>query len=428
MRIKLFPLMLALSLLTLTSATSASAAELAWSFGEAGGTGSQTRVNPTSAFSESAGYGFESVEGITSGSTGHGAEAAGYCTSNKEFSFSAVVPEGNYDVAVTLFGVEGSKATIKAETRRLMVESATPPVGKTQTLHFTVNVRRPEIAGGDRVHLKTRELNSRTWDDKLTLQFSGSHPCVSEIEIKPVTDAVTVYLAGDSTVTDQSGSPYSSWGQMLPRFLKPGVAVANYAESGLALKSFIAENRLAKIQSVIESGDYLFVQFGHNDQKDKSADAGAYKSYTVLLKKMVAAARDAGAQPVLVTPVSRRSFKGDKIVSNLGDFPQAVRDVAKSEGVPLIDLNAQSIAFYEALGPQESGKAFALTDHTHHNDYGSYELAKCIVTGIIADKLGVAKFVVDDWKTFDPAHPDPVDQFDLPPDPAPGPTTKPEGN
>jgi hypothetical protein len=103
-----------------------------------------------------------------------------------------------------------------------------------------------------------------------------------------------------------------------------------------------------------------------------------------------------------------------------------VRQVALEENVALIDLNAMSKLFYEALGPENSKRAFV--DNTHHNNYGSYELAKCIVEGIKANRLGIARFLVDEAQaTFDPAHPDPVDSFRVPPSPRAA-ASKPDGN
>ena len=115
------------------------------------------------------------------------------------------------------------------------------------------------------VRLKPDEQSHLDWDDLLTLEFTGTHPCVHALEISKADKAVTVYIAGDSTVTDQAQEPWSAWGQMLPRFFKQGVAIANHAESGEYLKSFVGEHRLQKILETIKAGDYLLIQFAHND-------------------------------------------------------------------------------------------------------------------------------------------------------------------
>jgi lysophospholipase L1-like esterase len=157
---------------------------------------------------------------------------------------------------------------------------------------------------------------------------------------------------------------------------------------------------------------------GHNDQKEKGEGVGAFTTYKSDLKRFVADARQHGATPVLVTPMNRLTFDSEgKITNSLGDYPEAVRQVAREDNVALIDLHAMSKLFYEALGPTDAHLAFAGKDTTHHDNYGSYELAKCIEEGIRQDKLPITKYLFD-MLPFDPAHPDPVSTFDIPAEPA----------
>jgi lysophospholipase L1-like esterase len=372
-----------------------------------------TRVASDAVYSKEAGYGFEP------GSELRAAENS--VTSDKPFYFSVAVPEGNYKITATL-GDSGAASitTIKAEIRRLMIEKVETTPDKFVKRTFIVNVRTPQVPGGGEVRLKPREKTSevRAWDERLTLEFTNTHPALRDLQIDRVTNIPTIYIAGDSTSTDQPSEPFNSWGQMLTRFFKPDIAVANHGESGESLRSFFGEKRFDKVMSLIRPGDYLFIQMGHNDQKDTAPGAGAFTSYKDFLKRMVAAAREKGATPVLITPVNRLTFDADgKITNSLGDFPEAVRQEAKEEHVALIDLNAMSKPFYEALGPVESHKAFAGKDTTHHSYYGSYELAKCIVQGIKDEKLPLASHITADFKGFDPAHPDPVAGFDVPAEP-----------
>jgi hypothetical protein len=119
---------------------------------------------------------------------------------------------------------------------------------------------------------------------------------------------------------------------------------------------------------------------------------------------------------VLVTSVNRKTMDSDGHVTNsLKEYPDAVRQLAKATNVPLIDLNAMSKTLYEAIGAKELSKAFV--DQTHHNAYGSYELAKCVVQGILDDKLDLGKFIVEDWKGFDPAHPEAIGSITIPASP-----------
>jgi lysophospholipase L1-like esterase len=376
-------------------------------------------VSAGAVYTKESGFGFDLGSMVTCGPAS--------CTSDRPFFFSVRLPEGNYNVTLKLGdAAAASVTTVKAESRRLMIEKVKTAPGEFVTRTFTVNIRTPRIATGGEVKLKDRELGVLHWDDKLTLEFNDAHPSVSAIEITPAQHAVTVYIVGDSTVTDQPREPWNSWGQMLPRFFKAGVAIANHAESGESLKSSLHARRLDKVLSTIQAGDYLFIQFGHNDQKERGEGVGAFTTYKSDLKRYVAEARKHGAIPVLITPVNRRTFDdGGKITNSLGDYPDAVRQAAAEESVALIDLNAMSKPFYEALGPENSKKAFV--DNTHHNNYGSYELAKCIVEGIKAARLGIAKFLVDDVPHFDPSHPDPLESFGVPASPLSA-AIKPDGN
>jgi lysophospholipase L1-like esterase len=353
---------------------------------------------------------------LYSASRGHGFEAGGHAVR----LFSVALPEGNYDVTMTFGSFESSSVnTIKAESRRLMLERVVTRPREFVTNSFTVNIRTPEILGAQRVRIKKRESSALHWDEKLTLEFNGSHPAVRSVEITPATNAITVFLLGDSTVTDQPDDPWNSWGQMLPRFFQPGVAVANHAESGESLKSSISANRVKKVLTSMRSGDYLFVQFGHNDMKDRATNSlGAYMAN---LKQLVTDTRARGATPILITSMERMSgVERD----TLAGYPQAVRDVAREAGVALIDLHAMSRELYRALG---SDLKSAFQDGTHHNAYGSYELARCVVAGIQTQVPELAKWLAADVGNFAPAQPDAPGAFRVPPSSNVS-NEKPEGN
>lgn len=398
-----------------------SQANLKFDFGPGKVMAGYTQVVAETIYDKNSDYGFEPGADISCfARNGRDALRSDLCTSDKPFYFSVALPEGNYNVTVTLGDTDtGSVTTIKAELRRLMLERVETPKGKFVTRSFTINIRTPVIAGDGEVRLKDREKTTEwwAWDEKLTLEFNNAHPSVCAIEIKRV-EVPTIYLLGDSTVCDQPAEPYNSWGQMLPRFFQPGIAIANHAESGESLRSSLAAHRLDKVLSTIKPGDYLIIQYGHNDEKEKGEGIGAFTTYKSDLTKFVSETRKRGAHPILVTPVQRRSFDAaGKITNSHGDYPEAVRQLAKEEDVPLIDLNAMSKLLYEAWGADLSKQAFAPNDNTHHNNYGSYELAKCIVNGIRTAKTGLASYLVADVAAFDPGRPDPIDSFALPPSP-----------
>jgi lysophospholipase L1-like esterase len=388
-----------------------------FAFGDVSTAPAAIPIFPTNLFSEKIGYGFESGGRIHPNRHG--------CSSDSPFLFSVAVPEGNYNVTVTLGDPSAvSHTTVKAESRRLMLENVSTAAGQFTSRTFTINIRSPQIERGNRVKLKPRERGPPLvpdWDDKLTLEFNGTHPSLCAIEISNVTDAITVFLAGDSTVTDQPREPWNSWGQMLPRFFKSGIAIANHAESGESLPSFLGEKRFEKIMSAIKAGDYLLIQFGHNDQKDKRPNAGPFTTYKTNLHYFISETRKRGAIPILITPMERKAGIAS---DTLGDFPAAVRQVADEAKVSLIDLHAMSKKLYAALG-QNLDKAFQ--DGTHHNNYGSYELSKCVVEGIKSNHLGLSKFLTDDFSAFDPNHPDLFSDVRIPASPERDPE-KPEGN
>ncbi|HTO05266.1 MAG TPA: rhamnogalacturonan acetylesterase, partial [Opitutus sp.] len=398
-----------------TAFANESAFRHAFTFDRAAAISDATFVDPSEDFSVEKGHGFDL-------NTRPG-------TTSAAFYFSAIVPEGNHRVTVT-FGdrTSASANTVRAESRQLMIEHVATAPGEFTTRSFVVNVRNHRIPppeanapGGTAVVLNDRETGLLRWDDKLTLEFNGTAPRVRSLVIESV-NVPTVFLAGDSTVTDQPYEPGASWGQMLPRFFRPVVAFANHAESGETLKSFITGLRFAKLLSQAKPGDYLFIQFGHNDQKKNwpQTYVAADTTYRAYLRAYIAEARLRNMTPVLITSMQRRTFDAENKIKNThGNYPQAVREVAREEGVSLVDLERMSVAFYEALGPQRSPLAFSNDgkDATHHNNYGAYELAKCVVQGIRNAKLPLADAIVEDFTDFNPSQPDSPESFALPASP-----------
>ncbi|HKR28647.1 MAG TPA: rhamnogalacturonan acetylesterase [Acidobacteriaceae bacterium] len=354
----------------------------------------------------------------------------GACSSGKPFFISAAEPDGDYRVTVTLGDkTAAAMTTVKAEARRLMLWDVATQPGKTARRSFVVHVRTPEVNEQEKVRLKPREIGNLDWDEKLTLEFTGEHLAVRSVDIAPV-QVPTVYLAGDSTVVDQDNEPWAAWGQMLPVFFNDRLAIANEAESGETIASFVSEHRFDKIFGNLRRGDYLLMQFAHNDQKPGRGFV-PIPEYKDLLRRYIGMARERGAHPMLVTSMNRRNFSADgKIVPTLGDYPQAMREVASEERVPLIDLNAMSKTLFEAMGPEGTLRAFvhysantfpgqteALADNTHFNSYGALELAKCVVQAIRDQHLPLAHYLRHDVTQFDPAHPDPPQVWRDPPDP-----------
>ena len=369
-----------------------------------------------------------------------------------KFEVPLVEQNSNVTIRTGLSYASGGKIDIcvKAEGRRLVfyapdvdlnagstkdVAIKDLPSGDYYEIKFSVNTRTPALPGGGSVSLKQDEIGHPCWDDVLSLDdlsFTTAdgkplRPLYYTVDVAPDVNMPVVYLAGDSTVCDQRDEPWATWGMMIPAFFDQGTAVANHAESGLALSSFAAQNRLAKILSTMKEGDFVLIQFGHNDQKETGPEAGADKGYSKRLAAFIDEVKAKGAHPVVVTPVERRRFRDGKPYGTLQDYAAAAKRVAAEKDVPVIDLNAMSLKFYEALGEEGSKNAFvhypantfpnqpqALKDDTHHNPYGGFELAKCVVQGIRDNVPELAKRLRPNIPEFDPAKPDDFASFRLP--------------
>ncbi|WP_405990057.1 rhamnogalacturonan acetylesterase [Streptomyces sp. NBC_00986] len=293
------------------------------------------------------------------------------------------VPPGTYDVTVHLGAATAASTAITGETRRSLLPETPTAAGRTVTRSFTVNVRTPE-----------GEPTGPDGTPGLDLTLGGTAPALADIRVTPAHHTRQIFLIGDSTVCDQPGDPYSGWGQQLPQFLRKGVSVANYADSGESTVTYL-ENPLlwGTVQPLIHPGDLVLVQLAHND---KTTDEATYRAN---LETLVAGIRDRGGRPVLVTPIVRRWFNADGTLNNdtallvngLGvDLPGVVRSVAATEGVTLIDLTAQTKALVESLGV-EGSKALYLynekKDNTHTSAHGATVYAGLVRDALVARHL-----------------------------------------
>lgn len=350
----------------------------------------------------------------------------------KPFELNVPVPDGNYLVTMRIGSKKRAGNTfVKAESRRLAVNDLNTAKGEFKTVSFVVNKRDSIIREGGnevaKVNLKSREYRKLNWDDSINLEILGDAPVVESITIEPANGVTTIFLCGDSTVVDQDTEPWASWGQMFPWFFDTGVAVANYAESGERTDTFIGARRLRKILSIMQPGDYVVVEFGHNDQKLKGPGKDAYYFFALQLKIFADEIRDKGGIPIFISPTSRRNFDEDgKIRETHGNYPAAMEYVAKREGVDFIDLHRMSATFYEALGVEGSKSAFVqykagsfpgmdrdVADNTHFNYYGAFELAKCVVGAMQVQGIPVSKHIIN-FNGFNPAKPEAMESFSWP--------------
>jgi len=332
---------------------------------------------------------------------------------------SVQVPDGNYRVTVTLGAKKfAGNTTVRAESRRLFIENEPTKKGETKTISFLVNKRSTRINDKESVKLN--------WDDLLTLEITGDRQAVTQITIEPDTLSPTVFLCGNSTVVDQDDEPWASWGQMITRWFTDSVCFCNLAESGETASTFISAGRLKKGLSMMKPGDYIIMEFGHNDQKQKFPGAGAYYNFATSLKTFVDEARKRGATPIFITPTQRRSFDAEgHIRETHADYPEAMMWLAEREQCPLIDLHQMTRTLFEAMGEEGSKRAFvhypagsypgqtqAFADNTHFKPYGAYQIAKCVVEGLIDAQIPFTRYLRPEYPiNYDPACPDEPSTF-----------------
>ena len=387
------------------------------------------QITPKDTYTPEKGYGYDFQEIPTSG--------------NKPFFFSVDLPDGNYRVTAVIGSNKApGETTLRGESRRLFFENVPTKKGEYKTCSFVINKYSNAIIEGDSVrYIRKGSRNKLNWDDKLTFEFNGKAPQLAYLEIEKVDDVPTVFISGDSTVTDYDVEPYASWGQMIPRFFTDEISFANYAESGARLDTFKERGRFDKILSEVKPGDWVMIEFGHNDQKLSGPGKGAFYFYMSQLKEYIDEVRSRGAYPVFLTPTCRRYFDDEAhIISSHEDYPEAMRFIAQRENVPLIDLQEMTRTLYETLGVEESKHAFVqypagtypgqkedLKDNTHFNPYGAYEIAKCVIEGMKQIDLPLTQYIRDDYETFNPAQPDSFASFEWVECPFIE-ITKPEGN
>ena len=197
----------------------------------------------------------------------------------------------------------------------------------------------------------------------------------------------TVHLMGDSTMAEKDlakAGPERGWGMMLQNFLDPSqVKVVNYARNGKSTKSFRADGLWEKVYAAIQPGDYVFIQFGHNDAKesDPARYAAAWGDYQENLRNYIDAVREKGGIPVLLTPVARRWFKEGVLDRECHkDYPAAMKAVASEKGVTLLDMTSATLDWLESLGDEASKAFFMISagkdDNTHTVACGARKVAE----------------------------------------------------
>jgi lysophospholipase L1-like esterase len=228
------------------------------------------------------------------------------------------------------------------------------------------------------------------------LAVAAGGPASAAVSSGRVRREPTIYLAGDSTAAQKyaDARPETGWGMALPFFLRSGLKVSNHAVNGRSSKSFIDEGRLDVVLGAVRPGDFLVVQFGHNDSKiaDPARYTEPWTTYQDHLRQYIDGARARGARPVLATSVERRKFDAGGVAQPThGEYPAAMRALAQEEGVALLDIQALSLALWQKLGVEETKKYFNWTeteqDNTHFNPPGAIAVARLVASELLRRRV-----------------------------------------
>jgi lysophospholipase L1-like esterase len=210
--------------------------------------------------------------------------------------------------------------------------------------------------------------------------------------------APTIHMIGDSTMANKSrlDHPERGWGQLFPEFVKSPAKVANHALNGRSTKSFIDEGHWEKALTSMKPGDWLIIQFGHNDQKENQPElyASPDGTYRENLRRFIREAREKSVNPILATSVVRRRWdKSGKFLSSLGDYPAAARAVASEETVPLLELHDLTFKMESEAGPEGSKRFHYTGDDTHFSETGARSVAALAAAEIHRLKLPLARWI-----------------------------------
>jgi len=223
---------------------------------------------------------------------------------------------------------------------------------------------------------------------------------------------VHIFMIGDSTMANkpEKAIPEHGWGQVLHHFFNDSVLVNNHAQNGRSSKSFIGEGRWENVISKLQKGDYVIIQFGHNDSKpDAERYTGPFTTYKENLEKFINETREKGAVPILCTSIVRRHFNDDGTLKNThGDYLTAVKQVAEENEVYFIDMEAKTKKLVETMGPEKSKQLFlyfgpgiypqrpkVVMDDTHLSQLGAFTIAGLAVEGMKEQNIPLARYLVN---------------------------------
>ena len=245
---------------------------------------------------------------------------------------------------------------------------------------------------------------------KQVLNLSLAVVLLALVSFVPPAGKIKVYLIGDSTMAAKQTKAYpeNGWGMPFVNFFNEQVSVENHAQNGRSTRTFVEENRWKLVLDSLKKGDYVFIQFGHNDEVSTKRSYTTPEAFEGFLRQFISDTRHKKAFPVLLTPVARRKFDASgKLEDTHAAYAAIVKAVAKKEQVPFIDLNQKSMELYQKYGPETSKLLFnhlepgihpnypqGKIDDTHFNELGAREIAQIVLQGIRDLHLDLEAYVV----------------------------------
>ncbi|MFK4472839.1 lysophospholipase L1-like esterase [Paenibacillus sp. RC73] len=370
------------------------AGPLRFDFGPGSVATGYTQVTAKDAYTPERGYGFTDLSKVKEEDRGGNDAIRSDFVRVQGSSFVVNLPPADYTLSLIAGDTDGSTdITVKAESI-VKVEPTTKTAGQFVEATF-------ELA---------------LIDGQLELYFSGNDPKINALVITPKetrtqSDHPSVYLAGDSTVQTYKASmkPQAGWGQMIAPFFTDETTFVNRSIGGRSTKTFLVQGRLDDILRTIRPGDYLLIQFGHNDaainNQERYVSPADYKVY---LKTYIQGATQRGATPVLITPVGRRDYDAASASYRISfpEYVQAMKETASETGVALVDLSQLSVAYYNTLGPEGTLPLFlhlepgvypafpdGVKDDTHFQEYGAEQIARLVAQGVRELNIPLSSYV-----------------------------------
>lgn len=226
----------------------------------------------------------------------------------------------------------------------------------------------------------------------------------------------TIFMAGDSTMSikEIKDYPETGWGVPFAVFFADGIKVENRAMNGRSTRTFIEEGRWKGIMDELQADDYVIIQFGHNDESESKKDRYTTPAqYKTNLARFINDVREAGAEPILMSPITRRYFDGDNKIKHTHPYAPLVREVAKQEKVEFIDMEVVTREYFQAMGDRDSALRFmhiapglhpnypvGVRDDTHLNHMGAREVAQLVLAELRKREHPLTKHL----RTPDPKH------------------------